>query len=127
MEVKQMAKFIELEANGKKYYVGFSNRASVLNAKRNGLEEVIKDFGTDKSDADEIFSKILRYGMLEKQPEITVEETRAIVDEYISENVDDTYCVDIMEIMKFITDQYQAFSGLPVGTKKVRKLKIVEQ
>lgn len=122
-----MAKFIELEANGKKYYVGFSNRASILNAKKSGLEETIRELGADKANADEIFSKLLRYGLLEKQPDITVEETQAIIDEYISENVNDTYCVDIMEIMKFITEQYQAFSGLPVGTKKVKKLKIVEQ
>lgn len=122
-----MAKFIELEANNKKYYVGFSTRASVLNAKRNGLEDTIKELGTDNVDADEIFAKLLRYGLMEKQPDITLEETQKIINEYISDNVDDTYCVDIMEIMKFITEQYQAFSGLPVGTKKVKKLKIVEQ
>lgn len=122
-----MAKFIELEANEKKYYIGFSNRASVLNAKRNGLEETIKELGKEDADADDIYAKLLRYGLLEKQPGITLEETKDIINEYISSNVDDNYCVDIMEIMKFITEQYQAFSGLPVGTKKVRKLKIVEQ
>lgn len=122
-----MAKFIELEANDKKYYIGFSNRASVLNAKRNGLEDTIKELGKEDADADDIYAKLLRYGLLEKQPDITFEETKDIINEYISSNVDDNYCVDIMEIMKFITEQYQAFSGLPVGTKKVRKLKIVEQ
>lgn len=122
-----MAKFIELEANDKKYYIGFSNRASVLNAKRNGLEDTIKELGKEDADADDIYAKLLRYGLLEKQPDITFEETKDIINEYISNNVDDNYCVDIMEIMKFITEQYQAFSGLPVGTKKVRKLKIVEQ
>lgn len=121
-----MAKFIELEANNKKYYVGFSNRASVLNAKRSGLEEVIKEIGKEDIDAETIYVKLLRYGLLEKQPEITVEETQKIIDEYITDNVNDTYCVDIMEIMKFITEQYQAFSGLPIGTKKVKKLKIVD-
>ena len=121
-----MAKFIELEANNKKYYVGFSNRASVLNAKRNGLENVIKEIGKEDTDAEEIYIQILRYGLLEKHPDITVEETQNIINEYITNNVNDTYCVDIMEIMKFITEQYQAFSGLPIGTKKVRKLKIVD-
>lgn len=121
-----MAKFIELEANNKKYYIGFSNRASVLNAKRNGLENVIKEIGKEDTDAEEIYVQILRYGLLEKHPDITVEETQNIINEYITNNVNDTYCVDIMEIMKFITEQYQAFSGLPIGTKKVRKLKIVD-
>lgn len=121
-----MAKFIELEANNKKYYVGFSNRASVLNAKRSGLEETIKNISGEDVDAEELYVKLLRYGLLEKQPDITIEETQKIIDEYISNNVNDTYCVDIMEIMKFITEQYQAFSGLPIGTKKVKKLKIVD-
>lgn len=122
-----MAKFIELEANNKKYYVGFSNRASIMNAKRNGLEETIKQIGKSDADAEEIYAQLLMYGLLEKQPDITLEETKTIIDEYITDNVNDTYCVDIMEIMKFITEQYQAFSGLPVGTKKVKKLKIVER
>lgn len=121
-----MAKFIELEANNKSYYVGFSNRASVLNAKRNGLEETIKNISKEDVDAEELYVKLLRYGLLEKQPDITIEETQKIIDEYITNNVNDTYCVDIMEIMKFITEQYQAFSGLPIGTKKVKKLKIVD-
>ena len=99
---------------------------SILNAKRNGLENVINELGSENSDVEEMYSKLLRYGLLEKQPDITLEETKTIIDEYITNNVDDTYCVDIMEIMKFITEQYQAFSGLPVGTKKVKKLKIVD-
>ena len=122
-----MAKFIELEANKKKYYVGFSTRASIMNAKQHGLEETIKNVGKDDVDVEEIYAQLLMYGLLEKQPEITLDETKQIIDEYITSNVDDTYCVDLMEIMKFITEQYQAFSGLPVGTKKVKKLKIVDR
>ena len=121
-----MAKFIELEANNKKYYIGFSNRASILNAKRQGLEEAINETVKENADVEELYARILRYGLLEKQPNITLDETKTIIDEYITSNVDDTYCVDLMEIMKFITEQYQAFSGLPVGTKKVKKLKIVD-
>jgi len=38
-----MAKFMKLEVKGKEYYIGFSNRASVLKAEKKGFMKVLAD------------------------------------------------------------------------------------
>jgi len=116
---------MKLEVEGKEYFVGFSNRTSVLNAKRNGMEKTLQEMGKIK-DTDEGIAKILRYGLMEKQPGITEEEARNILEKYIEENVSDEECVDIGQIVNYINERYLAFSGLPTGNKKVKKLEIVE-
>ncbi len=120
-----MSKFMKLEVEGKDYLVGFSNRFSVLNAKRQGMEKTLQEMDKIK-DTDEGIAKLLRYGLMEKQPEITEKQAKDILDKYIEENVNDEECVDISQIVNFINEQYLAFSGLPTGKKKVKIIEIVE-
>lgn len=118
-----MSKFMELEVKGKKYYIGFSNRASVLKAEKKGFMKVLKEL----EDAPvEGVGKLLQLGMLEKQPDITVNECNQIIADYIEENTTDEEGVDIGQISSFIINQYTAFSGAPNGKKKLKEIPIVE-
>lgn len=120
-----MSKMMKLEVKGKEYLIGFTNRVSVLNAKKAGMEKDLQNMEKIK-DTDEGVAKILRYGLMEKQPDITVEKAREILDDYIQENVTEEECVDIGQIINFINERYLDFSGLPTGKKKIKEIKIVE-
>lgn len=118
-----MSKFMKLEVKGKEYLIGFSNRASVLKAEREGF---IKELDSMANAPVEGTAKLLHFGMLEKHPKNTVEECNQILNDYVEENTNDEECVDIGQISKFVIDQYKAFSGAPAGKKKIKKIEIVE-
>ena len=118
-----MSKFMKLTVEGNDYYIGFSNRASVLNAERKGFMKALEEF--DKAPVEGT-AKLLRFGMLEKQPEITVEKCNEIIDKYIEENNTEDEGVNIGAISKFIMGQYSAFSGAPNGKKKIKEIEIVD-
>lgn len=121
-----MAKFMKLEAKGKEYLIGFSNRASVLNAKKLGLEKIIKNLDEKETDINDVTVKLLRFGLLEKNPDITEKEAGEILDSYIEDCLDNGESADITQIINFLGEQYTAFSGLPSSKMKNRVLKIVE-
>ena len=118
-----MAKMMELEVKNKKYLIGFSNRASVLKAEREGFMKVLNE--TDNAPVEGV-AKLLRLGMLEKQPKITLSECNQILDDYIEENTNEDSGVDVGQISAFIINQYMAFSGAPNGKKKIKEIAIVE-
>lgn len=118
-------KMMKLEVKGKEYLIGFSNRTAVVEARRKGMEKELKAF-ENSEDVDASFAKILRYGLMEKQPDITEKEARQIIDDYIEENTTDEECVDISKIIEFINNSYVNFSGIPTGNKKVKTIEIVE-
>lgn len=118
-----MAKFMKLEVKGKEYYIGFSNRASVLKAERKGFIKVLKEFDDAPVEGT---AKLLQLGLLEKQPEITLLECNQILDDYIEEHTSDREEANVGQISGFIITQYNAFSGAPNGKKKVVELPIVE-
>lgn len=118
-----MAKFMKLEAKGKEYYIGFSNRASVLKAERKGFMKALNEFDNAPVEGT---AKLLQLGLLEKQPDITLAECNKILDDYIDEHTSDTEEANIGQITKFIYEQYSAFSGAPNGKKKTKELPIVE-
>ena len=118
-----MAKFMKLEAKGKEYYIGFSNRASVLKAERKGFMEVVKKFDDAPVEGT---AKLLQLGLLEKQPDITLPECNKILDAYVEEHTSDEEEANVGQISSYIITQYNAFSGAPNGKKKVAELPIVE-
>ena len=118
-----MSKFMKLEVKGKEYFIGFSNRASVLKAERKGFMKVLKEMEDTPVEGT---AKILQLGLLEKQPDITLKECNEILDKYIADNSDDEETVDVGSISKFIIEQYTNFSGVPDGKKKVKEIPIVE-
>lgn len=118
-----MAKFMELEVKGKKYYIGFSGRASVLKAERKGFMKILEDF--DKSPVEGT-AKLLQVGLSEKQPDITLIECNNILNDYIDEHTSDEETADVGQISGFIISQYNAFSGAPNGKKKAKVIPIVE-
>lgn len=118
-----MAKMMKLEVKGKEYLIGFSNRASVLKAERAGFMKVLNEM--DNAPVEGV-AKLLQLGMLEKQPNITVNECNKIIEDYIEENTTEKECADIGQISAFIINQYMAFSGAPNGKKKAKIIPIVE-
>lgn len=118
-----MSKFMKLEVKGKEYLIGFSNRASVLKAEREGF---IKALNSMDNEPVEGTAKLLHLGMLEKQPKNTIEECNQILNDYVEENTTEEEGVDIGQISRFIMGQYTAFSGAPAGKKKIKKIEIVE-
>ena len=118
-----MSKFMELEVKDKKYYIGFSNRASVLKAERKGFVDVLKKFDDAPVEGT---AKLLQLGLLEKQQDITLAECNKILNDYIDEHTSDEEEANVGQISGFIISQYNAFSGAPTGKKKVVELPIVE-
>lgn len=118
-----MSKFMELEVDGKKHYIGFSNRASVLKAEKKGFMKILKEFDDAPVEGT---AKLLQLGLLEKQPDITLVECNKILDKYIEEHTTDTEEANVGQISGYIISQYNAFSGAPNGKKKVVELPIVE-
>ena len=118
-------KMMKLEVKGKEYLIGFSNRTAVVEARRKGMEKELRAFEKSE-DVDSSFAKILRFGLMEKQPEITEKEARQIIDDYIDENTTEEECVDVSKIIEFINNCYLNFSGIPTGNKKVKTIEIVE-
>lgn len=118
-----MAKFMKLEVKGKEYYIGFSNRASVLKAERKGFMKVLRELDDTPVEAT---AKLLQLGLLEKQPEITLTECNKILDGYVEEHTTEEEEANVGQISKFIYEQYSAFSGAPNGKKKTQELPIVE-
>ena len=118
-----MAKFMKLEVKGKEYYIGFSNRESVVKAERKGFMKVLN--GLDNAPVEGT-AKMLQMGLLEKQPDITLAECNKILDDYVEEHTSDTEEANIGQITKFIYEQFSTFSGAPNGKKKTQELPIVE-
>lgn len=118
-----MAKFMKLEVKGKEYYIGFSNRASVLKAEKKGFMKVLADLDNTPVEGT---AKILQLGLLEKHPDITLSECNKILDDYVDEHTSDNEEANIGQITRFIYEQYSAFSGAPNGKKKTQELPIVE-
>ena len=118
-----MAKFMKLGVKGKDYYIGFSNRASVLKAERKGFMKALKEFDETPVEGT---AKLLQLGLLEKHPDITLTECNKILDDYIDEHISDTEEANIGQITRFIYEQYSAFSGAPNGKKKTVEIPIVE-
>lgn len=73
-------------------------------------------------------AKLLRFGLMEKQPEITEKDCEEIYNKIaeINTNKENEEEIRIGEITEFIINQYLAFSGAPTGKKKQKKLEIVE-
>ena len=118
-----MSKFMKLDIKGKEYFIGFSNRASVLKAERKGFMKALEEFDNAPVEGT---AKLLQLGLLEKHPDITLAECNKILDEYIDEHTSDTEEANVGQITKFIYEQYNAFSGAPNGKKKTIELPIVE-
>ncbi len=118
-----MSKFMKLEVKGQEYLIGFSNRASVLKAEREGFMKVLNEM--DNTPVNGV-AKLLRLGMLEKQSKTTLEECNKIIDDYIEENTTEEEGVDVGKISAFIIEQYMAFSGAPNSKKKLKEIPIVE-
>lgn len=118
-----MSKFMKLEVEGKEYFIGFSNRASVLKAERKGFMKVLKEMDDAPVEGT---AKILQLGLLEKQPDITLKECNEIINKYIEENSNDEETVDIGSISNFIIGQYTNFSGVPDGKRQIKEIPIVE-
>lgn len=118
-----MSKFMKLVVKEKEYLIGFSNRASVLKAEREGFVKALNSM--DEAPVEGT-AKLLHFGMLEKQPKNTVEECNQILNDYVSENSNEEEGVDIGQISSFIMGQYTAFSGAPAGKKRIKKIEIVE-
>lgn len=118
-----MSKFMKLVVKEKEYLIGFSSRASVLKAEKEGF---IKALNSMDEAPVEGTAKLLHFGMLEKQPKNTVAECNQILNDYVSENSNEEEGVDIGQISSFIMEQYTAFSGAPAGKKKIKEIEIVE-
>ena len=73
-----MSKFMKLEVKGKEYFIGFSNRASVLKAERKGFMKALNEFDNAPVEGT---AKLLQLGLLEKQPDITLAECNKILEE----------------------------------------------
>jgi len=118
-----MSKFMKLVVKEKEYLIGFSSRASVLKAEKEGF---IKALNSMDEAPVEGTAKLLHFGMLEKQPKNTVAECNQILNDYIEENMSEEEGVDIGQISSFIMEQYSTFSGAPAGKKKIKGIEIVE-
>lgn len=114
---------MKLEVKGKEYLIGFSNRASVLKAERKGFMKVLKQM--DDAPIEGV-ARLLQLGMLEKQPDITVDDCNNILEDYIEENTTEKEGVNVGQISAFIINQYTAFSGAPNGKKNLKTIPIVE-
>ena len=113
-----MAKMMELEVKNKKYLIGFSNRASVLKAEREGFMKVLNE--TDNAPVEGV-AKLLRLGMLEKQPKITLSECNQILDDYIEENIKElsSYNKDYLKrILKTAEKDIKSLNEVGDYTKK---------
>lgn len=118
-----MKRFMKLEIDGNEYFIGFSNRTSVLKAERKGFMKALEEM--DKAPVEGT-AKLLMFGMLEKQPDITTEKCNKILDQYIEENTTEEEGVDVGSITNFIINEYMLFSGAPNGKKKIKEIPIVE-
>lgn len=118
-----MAKFMKLEVKGKEYLIGFSNRASVLKAERKGFMKALNELENAPVEGT---ARMLQMGLLEKQPDITLEKCNTILDDYVEEHTSETEEANIGQITRFIYEQYSTFSGAPNGKKKTTEIPIVD-
>ena len=120
-----MAKFIKLELNGKEYLIGFSCRASVLKAEDEGFMETLETL--DKKPVAGS-AKILRYGLMEKQPELTIDDCNKILEEIAQYNIEHpNEIIRVGDITEHILGAYYTFSATPLNQKaKAKKLQIVD-
>lgn len=120
-----MAKFIKLELGEKVYYIGFSNRASVLKAEDNGFMNVIKLLEEKPVLGS---AKLLQYGLMEKHPDITLDECNKIMEEIAEYNIaNPNEVIRIGDISQHILEAYYTFSGTPLNQKaKAKKLEVVD-
>lgn len=119
-----MSKFIELEVKKKKYLIGFSNRMSVVKAEEDGFYEALQNAEKNPVSSS---AEILKAGLREKQPEMTIEDVNQLIEDITEENENSEEVILIADIVKFIVEEYMGFSGTPTGNKKTKKLKIVEK
>lgn len=113
-----MSKFMKLVVKEKEYLIGFSSRASVLKAEKEGF---IKALNSMDEAPVEGTAKLLHFGMLEKQPKNTVAECNQILNDYIEENMSEEEGVDIGQISSFIMEQYSTFQEPQLERRKSRK------
>lgn len=120
-----MAKFIELELGEKSYLIGFSCRASVLKAEDAGFMETLESVDKKPVLAS---AKILQYGLMEKQPEITLDDCNNILEEIAKYNMEHpNEVIRVGDITQHIMEAYYAFSATPLNQKaKAKKLKVVD-
>lgn len=120
-----MAKFIKLELNEKEYLIGFSCRASVLKAEDMGFMEVLESI--DKKPVIGS-AKILHFGLMEKQPDLTLDDCNNILEEIAKYNVEHpNEIIRVGDITQHILEAYYTFSATPLNQKaKAKKLAIVE-
>ena len=117
-----MAKFMKLEAKGKEYLIGFSNRAAALKAEKAGFYLAIQNIDNYPLDS---YETILKAGLLDKQPTITNQEVKDILEEISINNANNDEAINYGDISSFLVEQYTAFMSAQ-GKKKVKKLEIVE-
>lgn len=120
-----MAKFIKLELDEKVYLIGFSCRASVLKAEDAGFMETLETI--DKKPVLGS-AKILQYGLMEKQPDITLDECNEILEKIAKYNMEHpNEVIRVGDITQHIMEAYYAFSATPLNQKaKAKKLEIVD-
>ena len=120
-----MAKFIKLELGEKSYLIGFSCRASVLKAEDAGFMETLETI--DKKPVLGS-AKILYYGLMEKQPEITLDDCNNILEEIAQYNIEHpNEVIRVGDITQHIMEAYYTFSATPLNQKaKAKKLEIVD-
>lgn len=120
-----MAKFIKLELNEKVYYIGFSCRASVLKAEDAGFMDVIKTLEEKPVLGS---AKLLQFGLMEKQPDITLEDANNIMEEIAEYNIKNpNEVIRVGDISQHILEAYYTFSATPLNQKaKAKKLEVVD-
>lgn len=119
-----MARFMKLEVNNKEYLIGFSNRMSALKAEKQGLYNAIQNLETSPLDS---YFKLLKLGLMDKQPTITNDEVNEILEGITANNDDESTeeAINFGDISKFLIEEYMAFLSTQ-GKKKTKKLEIVE-
>lgn len=120
-----MAKFIKLDLNGKEYYIGFSCRASVLKAEDDGFLDTVMLVDKKPVYAS---AKILHYGLMEKQPGMTLDDCNNLIEEIAQYNIEHpNEVIRLGDLNEHILEAFYTFSGTPLNQKaKAKKLEIVE-